>query len=166
MNKKLAAYLAGLIDGEGSIQINAAHPGIKAKWRYWVLTVQISSSATGFLQQLKQDTVLGGSITAWAAKAKGKAKRQAWNWRFYGEDADRILVLCLPYLRLKKPQAEVALRFRRECCHFHANKKKLMPEALLLARRSLAMEMRSLNSVNRKGGVGKGIGSAQYLDVR
>jgi len=161
-----AAYLAGLIDGEGSIQINP-NGGKKARYHHWTLTVQISSSANGYLQQLRQDAGLGGSLTSWQSKVW--VKRRSYNWRFYGASADGLLRLCLPYLRLKRPQAEVALQFRDECCHFHGGRWNMMPTELLLARRSFAMRMRELNASDKKSGAGKGAGvhaSSNYLNVR
>ena len=130
-----------------------------------MLTVQISSSAGGYLQQLRQDTSFGGSLTSWQSKVKGQTKRVSWNWRFYGKEAEQVLSCCVPYLRLKKPQALIGLLFREQF-RGKAYKGKNMPQEVILARRTLALRMRDLNSANRKGGSGKGVGEKQYLNVR
>lgn len=162
LSMDVAAYLAGLVDGEGSIQIN---PSTRGKSKYWVLTIQISSSAEGYLQSLRDTTLGFGSITSWQPKRKDS--RRSWNWRFYGAEAEAVLEDISPYLRLKKPQAELALRFRREGCGFRGNRRRLMPQSLLALRREIALEMRDLNSHTKKGASGKGVVSPNHFsDVR
>lgn len=99
------AYLAGIIDGEGCIGV------------YWdkssktyKLTLAISSTSVEWLIALQEKFGLG-NVHVQKHKAKKNWKLQA-HWSLTHSHAQEILRGCLPYLGIKKSQAELALTFK------------------------------------------------------
>ena len=95
-------YLAGLIDGEGTISI-WGKPG---KQYYPCIQVGMSEKALGLLQALAKD--YGGNVrrfrpatSAWSA---------GWTWSIFGAEAKTILERIHSSLRLKQAHATLALR--------------------------------------------------------
>jgi len=106
--KALLAYTAGIIDGEGCICISR-----KAENRYkkgYSLFLQVTATNTKewLGQWLKMQ--FGGFIFA----DTGRGNRQVcWRWCVIGNDAIAFLEKVLPYLQLKKSQAELAIAFQK-----------------------------------------------------
>lgn len=94
------AYLAGLIDGEGYI-------GVKRSGRSFHARIQVrmvDEPAIAFLR----DT-LGGS---YYREKEQPGRRPLYCWQASDAAAARILHAVLPYLRVKREQAETVLAFR------------------------------------------------------
>lgn len=139
------AYTAGLVDGEGSIQINASRGRAKGT-AYWSLTVQVTSSVAGFFEELRSEWSDIGSITSW--KPRGKREwRRSYNWRIYAAQAEWFLVAILPWLRLKHEQAQVAIEFRE---FIGAKGAYGLTAEKIERRQQLALQMQSLNARNGK----------------
>jgi len=141
-NTLLCAYTAGLLDGEGSIQINHSR---HRRDRYWRLAVQISSSAPGFLEALWRAWDRVGTISYWQPRG-GDRHRRAGSWRVYSGQVEPFLRALLPYLRLKKEHARVALAFRR-CVVYSRGR---LTSALSCRRTGLAHKMLRLNAKTAK----------------
>lgn len=96
------AYVAGLIDGEGciGIQKNSKHD-----LYYTEVTIGMTSKALPILMEMK--STFGGGIQ----KKRDKTDRweEAHNWRIGGEGAASFLTKILPFLMLKRRQAELAI---------------------------------------------------------
>lgn len=113
MNKYLDAYLAGLIDGEGCITIvrnnHRTQKGQLTPFTYPkfvdVLTVGLTDQSTVELFR----TAFGGSIYY---KPPKKNRRAAWYWWADKKTLPICLARLLPFIRLKKKQAKLLLRFR------------------------------------------------------
>ncbi|MFA5037696.1 MAG: LAGLIDADG family homing endonuclease [Candidatus Izemoplasmatales bacterium] len=95
------AYLAGLIDGEGSICILTDHK------RTFYLHLNITN--TGLSMLLKIKDIWGGLL--YKKSRKNLLWKQAYELRWMGSKAKDILKEISPYLINKKPQAEISLRF-------------------------------------------------------
>ena len=99
------AYLAGLIDGEGSIYISVdkRHHTI-----FHFLEVSISNTARSLIDWLLNE--FGGT-----EKLSGSARRnecpEQWVWVIRGYRAEPYLKAVLPYLVIKHRQAHLALEF-------------------------------------------------------
>lgn len=104
MRAATAAYVAGLLDGDGAIQ---AKQIMRRRRAYWCISVNISSCIPRYLRDLRREVVLG-KLTAWQPK---DGRRIAARWSFHGDHALRLLKALLPHLRLKKRQAAAAIRF-------------------------------------------------------
>lgn len=145
VNIEIKSYTAGLVDGEGSIQINPSSSS-SSKKKYWCLSVQVSGCCFEVFEELQKAWNLGG-ITHWTP-SKGKAKQRSYNWRMYGKEAGVFLESILPYLRIKKINAEIAIDFLKNC----GFKRGQISGEVRARRAELAMKM---SEINRKYGKGK-----------
>lgn len=96
------AYIAGLFDGEGHIGFGAIRSGLFIR----VLVVNTDRKILEYLQEC-----FGGDIHALTRKDGWK---QAWQWRLCWSRAIEFVTLIQPWLRIKKPQANIAL-----CWDYH-----------------------------------------------
>ena len=102
------AYLAGIIDGEGYIGIGM-NKGTDNRQPQYVLRISIAQSNQPFLVCLRDKWGGLGSICV------NRSPRQAkvgYRWHISANQAASILEDILPYLVIKKPQAELALEFQ------------------------------------------------------
>ena len=107
MKKTGLAYTAGIMDGEGSIGI-ARHKSKSCKRGYTLeLNVQVTSSDEWLCQWLKFS--FGGSLS----HSINSANNPMWHWIIVARKARDFLELIRPYLRLKKPQADIAIQFQK-----------------------------------------------------
>lgn len=106
MKKTDLAYTAGIMDGEGSIGI-AKRKSKSCKRGYtFVLCIQITSSDEWLCQWLK--FAFGGCIS----HSTNNASNPMWHWVIGNKQAPSFLRSILPYLKLKRPQAELAIKFQ------------------------------------------------------
>lgn len=97
-----AAYLAGFFDGEGSIGLYQ-HRSVRTRY---VIVVQV-----GNLHRPTVDlfmALFGGHLGV----RRKPGYRDLWGWKLSGFRALNALRVMLPYLRQKRPQADVALTYR------------------------------------------------------
>jgi len=96
------AYMAGIVDGEGCLYINP---------HTWSVGITISMKDKLPLQ-LFQD-VFGGDIKSRPRRSTRTPNwRHLWSWSMGGRRATWLIDLLIPFLRNKKSQAELALRFQ------------------------------------------------------
>ena len=108
MKKTDLAYTAGLMDGEGCIAIyKRPSKTSKDKIRF-SLTVTIGISNEWIPQWLK--LAYGGSIRP----QRLPSRRVFWSWVIEAQQALGFLKLITPYLHLKRPQAELAIKFQEQ----------------------------------------------------
>lgn len=109
MRKVDYAYIAGLFDGEGTIYIGKFRHSRDKYWVY-VLRVQVAMREKwvpewlffafgGRLNKMKQTKTPGATL---------------WRWTIEGNKAVEFLKVVLPYLKLKRAQAELAIEFQRD----------------------------------------------------
>lgn len=143
MNKFNLAYTAGIIDGEGSIGI-AKHKSKSCKRGYvFELSVQVSSSDEWLCQWLKFG--FGGSIS----HSVNKTGNPMWHWIIAARKASDFLKLILPYLKLKQPQAEIAVRFQDSKKHVCIKSDEQM--AIEEAQRIMLQDMHRGRNGSHKG---------------
>lgn len=100
------AYAAGIIDGEGSIGIyKTGNPK-----QQFVAHVIVTNTNEWLLQWLKFH--FGGSIFPNAANRGHPKWKDSWIWQLSPRQSVDFLKLVLPYLKIKKPQAELFLEFQ------------------------------------------------------
>jgi hypothetical protein len=133
------AYTAGIVDGEGSIQINAKQSNNRSKKRYWELTVQISGTSVGQLEKLRKEWGGIGSCTYFE---RGAGYTRVTNWRMYSKTAFKFLKAVEPYMRIKKKQAVLAIRFSA----LISPKRDSLTPAMSRKRQAIATKVRLLNS--------------------
>ena len=101
MTKIDLAYTAGIMDGEGCIYI------YKEKNNIYEMRVSVGSTDEWLPMWLK--LVYGG--TARLKRPASDNWSALWEWCIRTKEAMLFLNLILPYLHLKRPQAEIAIRF-------------------------------------------------------
>lgn len=100
--KEIMAYIAGLIDGDGSIGIRIGPRGKLCP------LVQLHNSIKHMPSYLNK--LFGGTLAA--DKSKKEGSRLIWKWMLQGEKGcESFLLKILPYLILKKDSAEEVLNF-------------------------------------------------------
>ena len=107
MKRTELAYIAGIVDGEGYIGISADHRKRNPGRPCWRLRVAVTNTNEWLVQYLKF-SIGGGVITL----KNSKNPKPCYQWEIkHGKAAD-FLKLILPYLQLKRPQAEIAIKFQ------------------------------------------------------
>lgn len=129
-------YAAGFFDGEGCIVLHIK----REKDGYWhtVFCTNVSNINRGVLEWLR--CTFGGNIYADNIKQKKLGKRTCWSWRLVGTGAERLLRYLLPYLRVKRRQAEIALIYRQTV---NSRSRTRISNELLALRKDLAVQLRT-----------------------
>lgn len=100
------SYAAGIFDGEGCICLR------KVKKHTITLDVTVVNTNEWLLQWLK--FAFGGKVYSMDYDArKSKNWKPCWKWTLTSNKALEFLEMLCPYLRLKKPQAELAITFQK-----------------------------------------------------
>jgi len=104
------AWFAGLVDGEGSINISTQKDKHhKFSKSHYALNLEISLTHLPTLEKIK--TMWGmGSLTEHKDKRK---HRPYWLWMVRANQALAILEVIYPYLITKRASAEIAIAFQR-----------------------------------------------------
>jgi len=102
----LYAYLAGAIDIDGRVFIRRAQRKDQRQIKYYYSAAVALSDSDPTLPDLLQATFPARRMQY---EAKNR-KQRAWHmWEAVGQSAEEPLVCLLPYLRIRRRQAELAL---------------------------------------------------------
>lgn len=112
MKKTDIAYIAGLFDGEGSIgiylnQSRKTKEGVKTSHYRLQCVVVLCDEFLIHLLQMH----FGGEF--YICKRKTTKERVAYRWAVTNQKALQFLLVVTPYLKIKKPQAEIAIQFQK-----------------------------------------------------
>ena len=146
LTKDQLGYIAGVIDGEGSISI------IKASTKYnfsYQLRLIVTNTDYRMMKWLK-DTIGYGSIYE---RKRGQFKphwSNVYTYAITATKAKNLLVLIYPYLVIKKEQADIAIEFTKTVL---AQKNNIygckgLKESILNKRKELKSR---INFLNRRG---------------
>lgn len=107
------AWFAGLVDGEGSIQIHAnpVSKTSKNKRVIYRLTIQIGMTHYPTLVLIRDMWGIGSLCPSRLTAKLGR--KPYWIWTAKSNDTLAILELCLPYLVTKKAEAEIGIYFQK-----------------------------------------------------
>jgi hypothetical protein len=100
------AYLAGIIDGEGTIGIYSS--SLKQPSPSYNLQVLVTNCDAALMMWLVDN--IGGTVNV--RKGARPNHRSVFRWRVYNQEALALVEAILPYLVIKRAQAELALRYR------------------------------------------------------
>lgn len=102
MDTQDIAYLAGIIDGEGcvSVAINK-----KNGRNYYRLTLDITNTNDNLMQWIQG--IFGGIVRTSYARSENRTNLHSWTAS--GNQAQVLIKLVLPYLKVKLEQAKLAL---------------------------------------------------------
>jgi len=111
MNKLTLAYTAGLFDGEGCIVIALYRKPYRGRVTpSYALVCNVNITNKPIIDWLRE--TYGGSIIEQTKYRPANYKR-CWSWRVTSRKADKFLKAILPYLKLKKAQASLAIEFQK-----------------------------------------------------
>jgi len=110
MNKEELAYTAGIIDGEGCIRL-AKRGNTNGLVSYYI-GVEVGMTNKDIIYWLKDK--YGGSITIRNSHGNRKTR---YDWSLRTKMAVDFLKMIYPYLRVKKYNADIALRFQSRRRH-------------------------------------------------
>jgi hypothetical protein len=114
MNKLTASYLAGLIDGEGYIGILRTSKNQKKKWtsaREFVYcpVIKITMTDKEIIEWLYKS--FGGTFETRRHLDSSRKSKESYGWMARKAQAVEIVKCVHPYLRVKKKQAHIILRY-------------------------------------------------------
>lgn len=138
-------YAAGLIDGEGCIAIRKVKPTknnrqINACYQLQVSMNMIDGGAIDFMVG-----TFGGHV--YAHKASSPERLNHWRWEIISGKAMVFLKQILPFLKCKKTQAELGIRFQL-CKRKVTNQHDLYTKEELNRMEWYYREMRSLKNIH------------------
>lgn len=138
MKRNDLAYLAGFFDGEGCISISHS-----CKGKYISLNCYVATKGE-YMPRLFQFH-FGGSVRRHNL-ARG-TQVDHWKWHIAAIKASEFLKAIYPYLKLKEPQADLAIAFqtrvtqqKRNSGNPLDNKEKALREAELILMRKMKQE--------------------------
>lgn len=144
MDKTDLAYVAGIIDGEGCISFSGRKAiGEGKNYSIYRVNVTVGNTSYWLLEYLQSN--FGGSISSHYKIPTGKNHKPAGQWALRNRSACKFLELILPYLHMKKLQAELALKFQAR--RHNAGGKRLSAEEQALDRTDVIL----MRSYNKKG---------------
>jgi len=108
MEKELL-YVAGLFDGEGCVEINKHEYWKNAKSTIYTMSLSLNNTHKPSVTHMKE--LFGGCVYKKTAD-KRQNRKPLWHWSVRAKQAEIVLKKLLPYLRIKKEQALIALKFR------------------------------------------------------
>lgn len=150
------AYLAGMIDADGCIRINRVTKTPKGCSRpatYY--SAEVSIAGTRRQPHDFASQVFGGSVRSY--QPKNPAHRLLYSWKVNGPKASSALASLLPYLRVKRMQALLAIELQSVVVEQFSEIKAttvppyMIPPAMVSVRERLFLYLTSINqSRNRR----------------
>jgi len=149
MEAEKLAYIAGILDGEGSIMImrQASKSFMEQREKRGCFDPHYHPCIRiGMLQRIALDLIVDTTGIGKVYQEKAyHHKRPMFRWMARSrEDCLKFLELIMPYIRIKKNQAELCIEFMESWVSF--NGIRLTPE-IQEKREKAWMEMRKLNGV-------------------
>jgi len=99
VSNAMKGYLAGLVDGEGTISISKTRAEEYSHKYRFNCRIYIDSTNKKFLEKVREKVGLG---SIYQQKRRSKAHKRLWRWGIYGSDTEKFLEMILPYLQIKK----------------------------------------------------------------
>jgi hypothetical protein len=105
------AYLAGFVDGEGSVCLSTVEysrgAGVFTEWR---MTLRVSNTEETVISWIR--SLFGGNVYYYVRP--NPRHRPVWTLKWANRKAVPILTGLLPYLKAKRHQVELALAFQAD----------------------------------------------------
>lgn len=103
------AYLAGMVDGDGSVQVRRSHT---AAGSVYMPVIRIDNTNRELIEHIDQMVGLGCRFTA---KRRATRHKEAYGWSITGFAAALLLIRLLPHLRIKDAHAGFATALLEQC---------------------------------------------------
>jgi len=105
------AYLAGILDGEGSFIIGCYAFSKKTGIPHFHTTIQVTSTDKVLIEWLVDN--FGGKLSTYTAKQMASnCKRVPFRWTIFSDRVKHLCECTLPYLVIKKDQAQIMIEMR------------------------------------------------------
>jgi hypothetical protein len=133
------AYMAGMVDGEGSISIHPTRGRVKGTmYDRFETSLHVYNSNVSVLDWIKAR--FGGFI--YSVKRYNPREKPGFSWKVGHATASLVLTNILPYLIIKRRQAEILIEYQstRKRCGSNG-----VPIDVLTHREVLVSELRILN---------------------
>ncbi len=145
------AYLAGIIDGEGSIYIGNFSCNPKDGTPYYQTNIEVTNTDKSLIDWLAFN--FNGRTCKYSAKQTPKnSRREVFRWIISGNDLTELCHLLLPFLIIKKRQCEIMILMRKTYIRSITTRGKQgtqpLSNEILLLRKQYFDEMRSLHCRN------------------
>lgn len=145
------AYLAGIIDGEGSIYIGNFSCNPKTGTPYYQTNIEVTNTDEKLIQWLVDN--FGGRTNKYTHKQTPKnSRRPVYRWIISGESLTHLCPILLPYLVIKTKQCEIMIKMRKTFerkTATHGTQGTLpLEENILALRKQYFDEIRSLHCRN------------------
>lgn len=138
-HNELLAYLAGIVDGEGYLGIK--RDMVKGRGVSPVFYERISVASTNRAAiDLFCETFKCGKV--YVHRIKKLSKREYWSWEVSNKIATGVLAQLYPYLRIKKPEADIILKFRAT----QLRKYRVLPAEVIARRQALYEDIKALHA--------------------
>ena len=135
------AYLAGLLDGEGSIVIYKRPLRRGDITPRYEVTISLGITDRRIVYWLKD--CFGGS--AFEIKAVQGNRRRIWGWRLHGRACSDLLKRIVPYLKIKGLQAAIAIHFQDNMLNKSRHRGQAIGDSELILRERLYETNKILN---------------------
>ncbi len=144
MKKVDIGYTAGIIDGEGCIHIERQKITPISKKYIYRLEVNVCSTDEWLPNWLA--FAWGGTVNMQHSSRYMENANDSWRWKVVSLQAKTLLETILPYLHIKRPQAEVGIIFQK----YQSTHKKIGDDVLREEKRQLLHTMKHKGKVSRK----------------
>lgn len=141
--KEKIAYLAGIIDGEGTIAIAKQKIRESRKNHLYSLRMSVGNSDKRLIDWLKEN--FGGSIHI----MKEGHGRKFYQWTLGSKDTYKLLKEMKDYLVIKKEQADIGIEFYKKTLRHNSGER--VPMWLSTKREELFQKMKDLHLPMGKG---------------
>jgi len=138
------AYLAGFIDGDGCITINVGGTkgSVTPSHRLLLLITQANKE---YLEKWCARVGLGRVYAIHSGESPIQGTKQCYNWQMSGRQAEAVLRKVLPYLDIKREQAEIAIKFRTTAGRQGGiGGRRVNPSGIIRLRERYAQQLRAL----------------------
>lgn len=137
------ARLSAYIDGEGTVMIQRSVVKTGRKNPNYVLVLIVANTDLRLMEWLTR-TFAGNVYFSHSVSRRQWSKKVCHTWRCFEDRASTILEHCLPYMIMKKQQAEIGIAYR-ELRKLGSKGRKLTPGDIQ-ARDEYYKQIRVLNS--------------------
>lgn len=146
------AFMAGIVDGEGSIYIGNFSSNPKTGHKYYQTNIEVTNTNKPLMEWI--NNTFGGRLSTYTPKqTPHNSRRTVYRWIATGERVTHLCEIMYPYLVAKKPQAEIMIKMRDTYMHMSGVSKgtqgiQPLDENVLAIRQSYFEQMRSLHCRN------------------
>jgi hypothetical protein len=144
-------WIAGIIDGEGTIYIGAYSRNKKTGVPHYQTHISVSSTDEIMVDWLLENC--GGAKRVYTPKQTPKNSRSiVYRWTLWA-NLDQFCKAIMEGLVVKKRQAQIMIEMRATFDSQYSNRRKIskaIPEDIMALRRSLYLELKSLHIRNLK----------------